>query len=130
MVSSADFIVKKTLFDKQCNEWEVWQKEWGCSEKWVRAQILNKARKCLRSEVLSKWKRVGNNSSFIFNITYHPVVSKLKNVPSEIHLLLTRDREHGKVFKRIPIVCFRRAKPLKDILVRVKVAPLEKKKGS
>ena len=58
------------------------------------------------------------------------MVSKLKNVPSEIHLLLTRDREHGKVFKRIPIVCFRRAKPLKDILVRVKVAPLEKKKGS
>ena len=130
MVSSADFIVKKTLFDKQCTESEVWQKEWDCSEKLVRKQILNKARKCLRSEVLNKWKRVGNNSSFIFNITYHPVLPKLKNVPSEIHLLLTRDRENGKFFKRISIVCFRRAKPLKDILVRVKVAPLEKKKGS
>ena len=130
MVSSADSIVKKTLFDKQCNEWEAWQKEWDCSENLVRTQILNKARKYLRSEVLNKWKRVGNNSSFVFNITYHPVLLKLKNVPSEIHLLLTRDREHGRVFKRIPTVCFRRAKRLKDVLLRVKVAPLEKKKGS
>ena len=58
------------------------------------------------------------------------MLSKLKNVLSEIHLLLTPDREHGKVFERIPINGFRRAKSLKDILVRAKVAPLEKKKGS
>ena len=55
------------------------------------------------------------------------MLSKLKNVLSEIHLLLTPYREHGKVFERIPIVGFRRAKSLKDILVRAKVAPLEKK---
>ena len=47
---------------------------------------------------------------------------------SEIHLLLTPDREHGKVFENVPIIGFRRAKSLKDILVRAKVAPLEKKK--
>ena len=35
-----------------------------------------------------------------------------------------------RFFERIPIVGFRRAKSLKDILVRAKVAPLEKKKGS
>ena len=60
-------------------------------------------------------------------MTFHPVLSKLKNGLSEIHLLLTPDREHGKVFERIPIVGFRRAKSLKDILVITKVAPLEKK---
>ena len=58
------------------------------------------------------------------------MLSKLKYVLSEIHLLLTPDREHGKVFEKIPIVGFRRAKSLKDILVRAKVAPIEKKKGS
>ena len=94
----------------------------------VRGQIL-KARKFLRSEVLNKQKRMGNKSRIVFNITYHPVFSKLKNVLSEIHLLLTPDREHGKVFEKVPIIGFRRAKSLKDILVRVKVAPLEKKKG-
>ena len=58
------------------------------------------------------------------------MLPKFKNVLSEIYLLLTRDRIHGKVFERIPIVDFRRAKGLEDILVRVKVEPLEKKKGS
>ena len=108
---------------------EVWLKERGYSDKLVRVQILM-ARKLSRSEVLNKQKRVGNNSRFIFNIIYHPVLSKLKNVLSGIHLLLTPDREHGKVFEKIPIVGFRRAKSLKDILVTAKVAPLGKKKGS
>ena len=58
------------------------------------------------------------------------MLSKLKNVLSEIHLLLTPDREHGKVFGNIPIVEFRRAKSLQDILVRAKIAPIEKKKSS
>ena len=60
----------------------------------------------------------------------HKVILKLKKVLSEIHLLLTPDREHRKVFERIPIVGFRRAKSLKDILGRAKVAPLKKKKCS
>ena len=47
-----------------------------------------------------------------------------------LKLLLTPEREHGKVFERIHIVRFRRAKVLKDILMRAKVALLEKKKGS
>ena len=70
-----------------------------------------------------------NKSRIVFNITYHSVFSKFKNVLSEIQLLLTPDREHGKVFENVPIIGFRRAKSLKDILVRAKVAPLEKKKG-
>ena len=45
------------------------------------------------------------------------------------YLLLAPHREHGKVFEKVPIIGFRRAKSLKDILVRAKVAPLEKKKG-
>ena len=63
-------------------------------------------------------------------MTYLPLLSKLKYVLSETYLLLTPDREHGKVFERISIVGFRRAKSLKDILVRAKVAHLEKKKDS
>ena len=88
-----------------------------------------KARRSWRSEVLNKRKCVGNNSRFVFNITYDPVLSKLKNVLFEIRLLLTPDKEHGKVFGKILIVGFRRTKCLKDVLVRAKVAPLEKKKG-
>ena len=46
-----------------------------------------------------------------------------------MHLLLTPDREHGKVFKKVSIIVFRIAKILKDILVRAKVVPIERKKG-
>ena len=107
---------------------EVFLKERGYNDKLERGQIL-KARKYLRSEVLNKRKRVGNKSNFVFNITCHPVFSKLENLLSEIYLLLTPDREHQKVFEKVPIIGFRRAKCLKDIFVRAKVAPLEKKKG-
>ena len=48
-------------------------------------------------------------------IHIYPVLSKLKNVLSEIHFLLGPDRERGKVFVRIPIVGFRRAKSMKDV---------------
>ena len=88
---------ENALFDKPCNELEVWLKERVYSDKLVKGEIL-KARKFSRSEVLNKQKRVGNKNRFVFNITYHPVFSKLKNILSEIHLLLTPDREHGKVF--------------------------------
>ena len=99
MASSSDFIVKNTfLINNVHNEFEVWQKEWDCSEKLVRRKTLNKAKRFSRSEVLNKWKRVGNDSRFASNITYHPVLWKLKNVLSEIHLLLTADREHGNIF--------------------------------
>ena len=66
---------------------------------------------------------------FFLNITYYPVFSKLKNILSEIHLQLTRDKEHEKVFEKVPIIRFRKAKSLKDILVRAKVAPFKKKQG-
>ena len=61
----------------------------------MREQIL-KARKFSRSEVLNKRKSVGNNNRFVFNITYHPVRSKLKNILSGIHLLLTPGKNMEK----------------------------------
>ena len=53
----------------------------------------------------------------------------LKTLLSEIHLLLTPDRELGMVFEKVPIIGFSRAKSFNDILLRAKVAPLEKKKS-
>ena len=65
----------------------------------------------------------------MFNITYFPIVSKLKNILFKIHLLLTADREHRKVFENVPITGFKRGKTLKDILVRAKVPSLKTEKG-
>ena len=68
---------ENAFLDKRYNELEIWLKERGYSDKLVRGQIL-KARKFSRSEVLNKQKRMGNKSRTVFNITYHPVFSKLK----------------------------------------------------
>ena len=122
------FCSEINLFGKRCNELQVWLKEIDYSGKLVRGQIL-KARSFSRSEVSNKQKGVGNKNRFVFNITDHPLFLKLKIILSEIYLLLTPDREHGKVYEKVLIIGFRRANSLKDILVRAKVAPLEKKKG-
>ena len=65
----------------------------GCIDQLEREQIL-KAKKFSILEVLKKRRSKGNNNSSAFNIRYHPVPLKLKNVLSEIHLLLTPDTEH------------------------------------
>ena len=58
-------------------------------------------------------------------MTYYPIFSKLKNILSKIHLLLTLDRKHSKVFENIPIIGFKKGKSLKNILLRAKVPPLQ-----
>ena len=71
-----------------------------------------------------------NDYKLVFNITYHPNFSNLKDTMSFLHLLLTPDQEHQQVFHKVPIIGFRRAKSLKNILVRAKVPPVLKNEGS
>ena len=70
-----------------------------------------------------------NHYQLVFNISCHPNFSNLKDTMSFLHFLLTPDQEHHKVFHKFPISGFRRAKSLKDILVRAKVSSLQKKEG-
>ena len=70
-----------------------------------------------------------SDKNLIFNITYHPALSKVKNILKRVHLLLTPDREHQKVFSKIPIGGFRRAKSLKDHLVRAKISTINETLG-
>ena len=86
-----------------------------------------KGRKFIRKDLLnqdSKTKRGGGNK-LVFNFTCHPAYSKLKNILSNINLLLTPNAQLRKVFPEVPIVGFMRRKSLKDLLVRAKV-PVEK----
>ena len=53
----------------------------------------------------------------------------LKNILSKIHLLLTPNRKHRKVFENAPIIAFKKGKSLKDILVKTKIPPLKTEEG-
>ena len=50
------------------------------------------------------------------------------NILYEIRFLIP-NRKHRKGFEKIHVIRFKRAKSLKDILVKAKVAPLENMKG-
>ena len=87
------------FFDERCNDLEVWLKNRGYNEKLVRQQIL-KTQKYKRTELLRSQREV-NKNKLVFNITYYPIFSKLKNILFKIHLLPTPDREHRKVFENV-----------------------------
>ena len=107
---------------------EDWLLKRGYNSRLVREQIL-KARKHTRVDLLHNVSQPKSDKKLIFNITYHPALSKVKNILKRVHLLLTPDREHQKVFSKIPIVGFRRAKSLKDHLVRAKISTINETLG-
>ena len=87
--------------------------EWGYSGKLVRHQAL-KAHKHKRKDLLNDMTDKRNDYQYVVNITNHPNLSILKDNMSLLHLFLTPDQE----YQMVPIIGFRRAKSMKDILAR------------
>ena len=56
-----------------------------------------------------------------YNITYYPAFQHVRRIMEELHILLTPNKEHRKVFPDVPVVGFRNRKSLKDYLVRAKL---------
>ena len=50
-----------------------------------------------------------------FNNTYYPVFQNVRNILQELHIILTPDQEHKKVFQDIPVVGFRNGKSLRSL---------------
>ena len=87
----------------------------------VRKQIL-KARAFSRDTLLDKIKQVRNNDRLVLTLTYHPSIKNFQNVLNEVHIHLTPNKEHRKVFQdKLPMIGWRKPKSLKDHLVSAKV---------
>ncbi|XP_057296197.1 uncharacterized protein LOC130625148 [Hydractinia symbiolongicarpus] len=114
------------FFDKRCNELESWLQDRGHRSKMVRKQVL-RARKFRQDDLLNTIKTRNNDNKFTFNITYHPAFMKIRRTLSKIHLLLTPNEEHRKVFPNVPIVGFKKGKSLQDFLVRAKLPEIREK---
>ena len=104
-------------FDKRCNDLEGWLMERGYNGKMIRNQIL-RAREHSRKDRLEIEKTEPSGPKLTFIITYYPVFQIIRNILQELHLLLTPDKEHKKVFPDVPVVRLRTGKSLKDYLVR------------
>ena len=60
-----------------------------------------------------------------FSITYSPAFQNVRSIIEELHILLTPNKEHKKVFPDVPVAGFRNGKNFKDYLVRAKLSKLE-----
>ena len=101
-----------TNFDKR-NDLEKWLMERGYNEKMVRNQIL-RAREHSRNDLLEREKQQMSEQKLTFNITYHTAFRNVRAIMEELHILLTPNQKHKKVFPNVLLLGFRNGKNLKD----------------
>ena len=97
-----------------------------CNEKMIRKQIL-RAREHLRNDLLEREKPQMPEQKLTFNITCYPAFQNDRSIMEKLHILLTSNNEHIKVFSNVLVIGFRNSKSLKDYLVRATLPKLNKR---
>ena len=87
--------------------------ERGYNEKMIRKQIL-RACEHLRNDLLEREKQQMSEQKIAFNITYYPAFQNVRAIMEELHILLTPNKEHKKVFPNVPVIGFQNGKSFKD----------------
>ena len=118
------------VFEQRCSDLKGWLRRRGYPEDLVDDQI-GRARTQERDDLLNRERVVGGERRDVLVLSYHPCLSKkVHDIIRKAHPILQCNAEHKKVFSEIPMVSYRRAKSLSDMLVRARVpkvqAPLEK----
>ena len=111
-------------FDRRCNDLERWLLDRGYKEKEVQKQVL-RGRAICREDLLNREKALQQKTQIKFNLIYDPVFKNVRKILEELHLLLTPDQAHKKVFSEVPIIGFKNAKSLKDHFVRAVLPQLD-----
>ena len=78
----------------------------------TRKQILD-AREHSRNDLLEKEKQQMSEKKLTFSITYYPAFQNITSIMEELHMLLTPNKEHKKVFPDVPVVGFRNGRALR-----------------
>ena len=86
--------------------------ERGYNEKMIRKQIL-RAREHSRNDLLEREKPQMPEQKLTFNIAYYPAFQNVRGIIKELHILLTCNKEHKKVFPNVPVIGFRMARALR-----------------
>ena len=76
---------------------------------------------------MNREKTLQEKTQVAFNLTYYLVFKDVRTILKELHLLLTPDQAHKRVFSEVPIIGFKNAKSLKDHLVRAVLPQLDRK---
>ena len=87
--------------------------ERGYNEKMIRKQILG-ARERSRNDLLQREKQQISQQKLTFSITYYAAFQNFRAIMEELHMLLSPNKEHKKVFPNVLVLGFRNGKNLKD----------------
>ena len=112
-------------FGRRCNDMERWLLERRYKEKELRKQVL-RGRAICRDALLNRERTLQEKTQVTFNFIYYPVFKDVRKILKELHLLLTPDQAHKRVFSEVPIIGFKNAKSLKDHLVRAVLPQLDR----
>ena len=105
-------------FEARCTDLKNWLTKRGFEEKMVASQI-EKAKIKDRVELLEQQKAISTFDGPILALRYHPLLSSnVHGIIKNLHIILESTEELKGVFKELPRVTYRRAKNLKDNLVR------------
>ena len=104
-----------TSFDRRCNDLKRWLLERSYKEKEVWKQVL-RGRTFCRDDPLNRERTFQEKTQVTFNLTYDPVFKDVRKILNVLHLLLTPDQAHKKVFSEVPIIGFKNAKSLNHLI--------------
>ena len=106
-------------FQEKCSDLKQWLLKRGFDERMVTDKI-HLAKLKTREELLNFERDPGEPDTHLnLVLRYHPALSsKVHNIVRDYDSILKVDEEHRKVFDEVPRVTYRRAKNLKDGLVR------------
>ena len=108
------------FFDDRAGELKGWLCNRGYGENEVLEQI-SKVRGHDRLSLLDRQPKTKDDKRITLVLTYHPALNKVYEILKENSKLILVDDEHKEVFQNKIFLSFRRAKNLKDQLVRAKL---------
>ena len=91
--------------------------ERGYDKKMICKQKL-RAQDHSRNDLLETEQPQMPEQKLTFNITYYPAFQNVRGIIEELHILLTPNKEHKKIFPNALVIELRNGKSLKDYLVR------------
>ena len=87
---------------------------------------IRKVSKMSREDLLNPSRLKDNKDRVVFVCNWHPRLSSLPKVLKDHYYLLRNNRQVCNIFKELPLVAFRKAKSIRDEVVRTDVSPPSK----
>ena len=110
------------FFAKRLGELETYLLERGYSKGEIDSQV-NRVKRLDRRDLLGRSQNHNDDSHIPLVLTYHPAFFKVHKILRNCSNTLFVDDKHRNLFQNKMFISFRRAKNLKDTLVRAKLRP-------